>query len=43
MYELRLNQAGMAKQLGVSMAKLSLILDNRQKPDVAFLKAIHTD
>jgi HTH-type transcriptional regulator/antitoxin HigA len=42
MYEMRLNQAGMAKKLGVSTAKLSLILNNKQRPDVALLKAIHT-
>ena len=41
MYELRLNQAALAKKLGVSTAKLSLIMNKKQRPDVAFLKALH--
>lgn len=42
MYELRLNQAGLAKELGISTAKLSMIMNKKQKPDVAFLKALYT-
>lgn len=42
MYELSLNQAGLAQELGVSTTKLSLILNKKQKPDVAFLKALYT-
>jgi len=42
MYEMRLNQASLAKKLGVSTAKLSLILNKKQRPDVSFLKALHT-
>jgi HTH-type transcriptional regulator/antitoxin HigA len=42
MYEMRLNQASLAKKLGVSTTKLSLILNKKQRPDVIFLKAIHT-
>lgn len=42
MYEMRLNQASLARKLGVSTTKLSLILNKKQRPDVAFLKAIHT-
>ncbi len=41
MYEMRLNQASLARKLGVSTTKLSLILNKKQRPDVAFLKAIH--
>jgi HTH-type transcriptional regulator/antitoxin HigA len=41
MYEMRLNQASLARKLGVSTAKLSLILNKKQRPDVMFLKAIH--
>ncbi len=42
MYEMRLNQASLAKKLGVSTTKLSLILNKKQRPDVPFLKALHT-
>jgi len=43
MYELRLKQSELAKRLGVSEAKFSLILNHKQKPDVAFLKALHKE
>jgi HTH-type transcriptional regulator/antitoxin HigA len=42
MYELRLNQASLADKLGVSTSKLSLILNKKQRPDVAFLKALYS-
>lgn len=41
MFQLRLNQAFTAKLLGVSDAKFSLILSGRQRPDIAFVKAVH--
>jgi HTH-type transcriptional regulator / antitoxin HigA len=41
MYELRLNQTEVAKKLNISSTKLSLILNGKQKPDVAFLKMVH--
>jgi HTH-type transcriptional regulator/antitoxin HigA len=41
MYELRLKQTDLAKKLGVSPAKLSLILNGKQKPDLPFIKAVH--
>ena len=41
MYKRRLNQGQMAKTLGISQAKFSLILSGKQKPDVKFLKAVH--
>jgi HTH-type transcriptional regulator/antitoxin HigA len=42
MYEMRLKQKDLAKTLGVSGAKLSLILNGKQKPDIPFIKAVHT-
>ena len=42
MYEMRLKQTELAKELGVSDTKLSLILHGRQKPDITFIKAVHT-
>ncbi|NIJ55282.1 helix-turn-helix domain-containing protein [Dyadobacter arcticus] len=42
MYELRLKQKDLAKTLGVSDAKLSLIMNGKQKPDIPFIKAVHT-
>jgi len=42
MYEMGLNQASLAKKLGVSTTKLSLILNKKQRPDMGFLKAVHT-
>ena len=40
MYELKLNQAEMAKKLKLSSAKFSLILSGKQKPDIPLLKAV---
>jgi len=40
MYELKMNQAEMAKKLKVSTAKLSLILSGKQRPDIPLLKAV---
>ena len=42
MFQLRLNQHFTAQLLGVSEAKFSLILNGKQKPDVEFLKALHS-
>jgi HTH-type transcriptional regulator/antitoxin HigA len=41
MYQQRLKQKDMAKELGVSDTKLSLIMNGRQKPDVQVLKSLH--
>ena len=43
MYELRLNQKDLAKKFKISDAKLSLIMNGKQKPDVDFLKAVHSE
>ncbi|BAU52766.1 transcriptional regulator [Mucilaginibacter gotjawali] len=43
MYEMRLKQKSLAKKLKISDAKLSLILNGKQKPDVDFLKAVYTE
>ena len=43
MYEMRLKQKDLAGKLKVSKAKLSLILNGKQKADVAFLKAVHSE
>ena len=43
MYEMRLKQRDLAKRLKISEAKLSLILNEKQKPDIDFLKAVHTE
>lgn len=42
MYEMKLRQKDLAKTLGVSGTKLSLILNEKQRPDIQFIKAIHT-
>lgn len=42
MYEMRLKQKDLAKKLNISDAKLSLIMNGKQRPDVDFLKAVHT-
>ena len=42
MFQLKLNQYFAAKLLGVSEAKFSLIMNGKQKPDIYFIKAIHT-
>jgi len=41
MYEMRLKQTELAVKLKVSNTKLSMILNGKQKPDVAFLKSLH--
>ena len=41
MYEMKLKQHQLAEKLGVSNAKLSLILNGKQKMDLNFLKAVH--
>jgi HTH-type transcriptional regulator/antitoxin HigA len=43
MYEMRLKQHDLAKKLNISDAKLSLIMNGKQKPDVDFLKAVYTE
>src|SRR5665811_1923463 len=43
MFEMRLKQKDLAKKLKVSDAKLSLILNGKQKPDIDFLKAVHSE
>lgn len=43
MYELKLKQKDLAKKLKVSDAKLSMIMNGKQKPDVDFLKAVHSE
>lgn len=41
MYQMQLTQSFVAKLLGVSDAKFSLIMNGKQKPDIYFIKAIH--
>jgi HTH-type transcriptional regulator/antitoxin HigA len=41
MYEMKLTQSKLAKQLGVIDVKLSPILNGKRNPDVAFLKAVY--
>ena len=41
MLQLRLKQHYTARLLGVSEAKLSLIMIGKQKPDIYFIKALH--
>jgi HTH-type transcriptional regulator/antitoxin HigA len=43
MFEMKLKQNDLAKKLKISDAKLSLILNGKQKPGIDFLKAIHTE
>ena len=43
MFEMRLKQKELAKKLKVSDAKLSLIMNGKQKPDVDFLKAVYSE
>jgi HTH-type transcriptional regulator/antitoxin HigA len=43
MFELRLKQKDLAKKLKISDAKLSLIMNGKQRPDVDFLKAVHAE
>ena len=42
MYERKLKQKQLAKLLGIGESKLSQIMSKKRKPDVAFLKALHT-
>ena len=42
MFEMKLKQRELAQKLNVSDAKLSLIMNGKQKPDVPFLKAVHS-
>jgi HTH-type transcriptional regulator / antitoxin HigA len=41
MFQLKLKQHFTARLLGVSEAKLSLIMSGKQKPDIYFVKALH--
>jgi HTH-type transcriptional regulator/antitoxin HigA len=41
MFELKLKQKDVSRKLKISDAKLSLIMNGKQKPDVNFLKAVH--
>jgi HTH-type transcriptional regulator/antitoxin HigA len=41
MYEMKIRQKEAAKRLGISDAKLSLILSGKQKPDVHFIREIY--
>ncbi|WP_316813860.1 helix-turn-helix domain-containing protein [Pedobacter heparinus] len=43
MYELKLKQKDLAEKLHISNAKLSLILNGKQKPDVEFLKSVYNE
>ena len=43
MYQMRLKQRDLAKKLNISDAKLSLIINGKQRPDVDFLKAVYTE
>ena len=43
MYELKLRQKDLAEKLGVSNAKLSLIMNGKQRPDVPFIKAVYNE
>jgi HTH-type transcriptional regulator/antitoxin HigA len=43
MFEMKLKQNELAKKLKVSDAKLSLIMNGKQKPGVDFLKALHSE
>ncbi|HEY1009151.1 MAG TPA: helix-turn-helix domain-containing protein [Daejeonella sp.] len=43
MFEMRLKQKDLAKRLKISDAKLSLIMNGKQRPDIEFLKAIHSE
>lgn len=43
MFEMKLKQKDLAKKLHVSDAKLSMIMNGKQKPDINFLKAVHSE
>ncbi len=42
MYEMKLKQGEVAKLLGISDAKFSLILNGKRRPDIPFLQALHS-
>jgi len=41
MYQQRLNQKDMARELCISDTKLSLVMRGKQKPDISILKSLH--
>jgi HTH-type transcriptional regulator/antitoxin HigA len=41
MFEMKLKQKDLAEKLNISNAKLSLIMNGKQKPDIDFLKAVY--
>ncbi|MEO7211190.1 helix-turn-helix domain-containing protein [Mucilaginibacter sp.] len=43
MFEMKLKQKELAKKLNVSDTKLSLIMNGKQRPSIAFLKAVHSE
>ena len=43
MYEMKFKQVELAKLLGISNTKLSLILSGKQKADLQFIKSIHKE
>ena len=43
MFEMGLKQKELAEKLNISEAKLSLIMNNKQKPDINFLKAVYSE
>jgi HTH-type transcriptional regulator/antitoxin HigA len=43
MFEMKLKQKELAQKLNVSDAKLSLIMNGKQRPGLDFLKAIHSE
>jgi len=43
MFETGLKQKGLAEKLNISETKLSLIMNGKQKPDIGFLKAVHSE
>ena len=43
MYEMKFKQVELAKLLGISNSKLSLILSGKQKADLQFIKSIHKE
>jgi HTH-type transcriptional regulator/antitoxin HigA len=43
MFEMGYKQKALAEKLNISEAKLSLIMNGKQKPDIGFLKAVHSE
>ncbi len=41
MYQLKMNQNGLAEKLNMPASKISQILNKKREPDVPFLKGIH--